>query len=67
MGRAAVSQKTRIETLGETIQITIKVHVCKYPDRDNLMMRYCDPITGRQIARSTGTTKRSDATKAAGK
>ena len=46
---------------------TIKVHVVKYPDRENLMLRYRDPITGRQIARSTGTTKRGNATKAAGK
>jgi hypothetical protein len=24
----------------------IKVHVVKYPDRDNLVMRYVDPYTG---------------------
>ena len=31
----------------------IKVHVVKYPDRDNLVMRYVDPFTGRQVQRST--------------
>lgn len=45
----------------------IKVHVCKYPDRENLVMRYKDPITGRQVQRSTKTTKHSKAVKAAGK
>lgn len=45
----------------------IKVHVVKYPDRANLVMRYRDPFTGRQVQRSTGTTKRRDAEKAAGK
>jgi integrase len=45
----------------------IRVHVVKYPDRDNLVMRYRDPFTGRQVQRSTGTTKKRDADKAAGK
>lgn len=45
----------------------IRVHVVKYPDRDNLVMRYRDPFSGRQVQRSTGTTKRRDAEKAAGK
>jgi integrase len=45
----------------------IKVHVVKYPDRDNLVMRYVDPFTGRQVQRSTKTTKRGEAIKAAGK
>ena len=27
----------------------IKVHVVKYPDRVNLMMRYLDPATGKQV------------------
>ena len=35
---------------------TIRVHVVKYADRDNLMMRYKCPLTGKHIARSTGTT-----------
>jgi integrase len=45
----------------------IKVHLVKYPDRANLVMRYVDPFTGRQVQRSTKTTKQSDAVKAAGK
>jgi len=39
----------------------IEVTVVRYHDRRYLMMRYVDPITGKQIARSTGTTKRRDA------
>lgn len=27
----------------------IKVHVTKYPDRDNYVMRYADPITGKRV------------------
>ena len=45
----------------------IKVHVTKYPDRNNYVMRYADPITGKRVARSTGTTKHRDAIKAAAK
>jgi integrase len=45
----------------------IKVHVVKYPDRDNLVMRYVDPFTGRQVQRSTKTKVKRDADKAAGK
>jgi hypothetical protein len=45
----------------------IKVHVCQYPDRANLVMRYVDPFSGKQVQRSTGTTKRKEADKAAGK
>lgn len=45
----------------------IKVHVVKFADRANLMMRYTDPISGKQVARSTGTTKRRDAERAAAK
>src|SRR3954451_16420145 len=45
----------------------IKVHVVKYPDRENLVMRYRDPFTGKQVQRSTGTTNKRDAGKAAGK
>ena len=45
----------------------IKVHVCKYPDRANLVMRYLDPFTNKQVQRSTGTTSRAKAIKAAGK
>ncbi|HMP08138.1 MAG TPA: phage integrase N-terminal SAM-like domain-containing protein [Lacipirellulaceae bacterium] len=45
----------------------IKVHVVKYPDRDNFMMRYRDPDTGRHVARSTGTNKQRDAEREAAK
>jgi hypothetical protein len=46
---------------------TIKVHVVKYPYRPRLMMRYRCPDSGRQIARSTGTTKQREAERAAAK
>ncbi len=45
----------------------IRVHVVKYPDRANLVMRYRDPFNGRHVQRSTRTTKHSQAVKAAGK
>ena len=45
----------------------IKVHVVKYPDRANLVMRYLDPFTGRQVQRSTGTTNQKEALKIAAK
>ena len=45
----------------------VRVHVVKYPDRDNLVMRYRDPFSGKQVQRSTGTTNKRDAGKAAGK
>lgn len=45
----------------------INVTVVKYPDRVNLVMRFVDPATGKQIARSTGTAKQREAVKAAAK
>jgi hypothetical protein len=45
----------------------IKVSVVKFPDRTNLMLRYIDPITGKQSYKSAATAKRSEATEAAGK
>jgi integrase len=45
----------------------IKVHVVKYPDRNNLVMRYRDPFNGKQVQRSTGTTKQRDAERKAAK
>src|SRR5262245_588607 len=45
----------------------IKVHVVKYPDRANYVMRYLDPFTNKQVQRSTGTTIKRDAEKEAGK
>ena len=43
----------------------IKVHVLNM-GRKSLYMRYRDPMTGKQHTRSTGTSKRRDALKAAG-
>lgn len=43
----------------------IRVHVIDYGADRNLVMRYTDPVTGKQHARSTGTRKRKDAEKAA--
>lgn len=45
----------------------IKVRVVKYPDRKQLMLRYVDPVTGRQQCRSARTTSRRDAERAAAK
>jgi integrase len=44
----------------------IKVTVCMYPDRKNLVLRYVDPITGKQKTKSAGTPRESEAIKAAG-
>ncbi|MCC6492760.1 MAG: site-specific integrase [Pirellulales bacterium] len=44
----------------------IKVHVVKYPDRQNLMLRYRCPLTGRHKAKSAGTASEKKALKAAG-
>lgn len=43
----------------------IQVTVVNYPDRKFLMMRYVDPATGKQKARSTKTTDRGKAAKLA--
>jgi integrase len=43
----------------------IQVVVVRYPDRRHFMMRYVDPVTGKQKARSTGTTVHRDAERAA--
>ena len=37
----------------------IRVTVCKYPDRANLVLRYVDPLTGKQQTKSAGTARRS--------
>jgi integrase len=34
----------------------IKVTVCRYPDRANLVLRYVDPLTGKQQTKSAGTS-----------
>lgn len=43
----------------------IKVTVVEYADRENLVLRYVDPITGKQKTRSAKTSDRKAATKAA--
>ena len=45
----------------------IKVHVVRRKSQTNLFMRYRDPVSGRQVARSTGTSKKRDAERAAAK
>jgi len=45
----------------------IKVSVASYGDGRCLMMTYRDPVTGKKVARSSGTTNRADAIKMAGK
>lgn len=49
-----------------TMNESITVHVVDY-GRSNLYMRYTDPITGKQIAKSTGTKKKAEAVKVAAK
>lgn len=46
---------------------TIRVHVVKYADRANLVMRYRCSLTGKQVQRSTGTTRQKEAVKIAAK
>lgn len=48
-------------------QQNIKVTVVKYPDRKFLMMRYVDPYTGKQVGRSTKTTRQREAERVAAK
>ncbi len=45
----------------------IRVHVVKYPTRKNLVMRYVDPLTNKQVTRSTGTAKKREAERVAAK
>ena len=33
----------------------IRVTVCRYPDRANLVLRYVDPMSGQQKTKSAGT------------
>jgi len=56
------------EFLGETQMNRAKqvsVHVVRYKDRPNWVMRYTDPNTGKQVIRSSGTSNRKEATKLA--
>lgn len=56
-----------IEIERKTMSEEIKVSVVKYPDRTNLVMRYTDPMTGRQATRSARTTKKREAERNAAK
>lgn len=47
--------------------IPIKVSVISYPDRKSLVLRYTDPMSGRQVTRSARTTIRREAEKLAAK
>ncbi len=40
---------------------SIKVLVVKYPDREHLVLRWRDPITGKARSKTSGTTKRREA------
>ena len=46
---------------------SITVHVVKYSDRSNLVMRYIDPMTGKPKSKSARTPKRREAEKLAAK
>ena len=39
----------------------IKVTVCRYPDRANLVLRYVDPLSGKQRTKSAGTSDEATA------
>ena len=43
----------------------IRVAVASYGDGRNLMMVYKDPITGKKVAKTSGTTDRREAERAA--
>ena len=45
----------------------IRVHVVKYNTRRNLVMRYRDPVKHKQVARTTGTSRKRDAERIAAK
>jgi hypothetical protein len=47
--------------------LDIVVWVIKYRDRPHYMMRYVDPLTGRQCAKSTGTHIKREAERLAAK
>ena len=46
---------------------TVRVHLVQEKDRQNLTMRYRDPITGRQVKRSAETSNRKEAERRAHK
>lgn len=46
-------------------KLRVKVHVVRYPDRSDLVLRYVDPITKRQKQRTAGTADKKEAERAA--
>lgn len=46
---------------------SVKVSVVKYPDRDHLVLRWRDPITGKMRSKTSGTNRRRDAERLAAK
>ena len=66
-GRRDTLELIVCDSIEEISMSEIKVTVVKLPDRDNLMLRYIDPMTGKQKHKSAGTTNRKEAAKAAGK
>jgi len=51
----------------EAMNDEIRVHDVKYKTRQNLLMRYRDPVTHKQVARTTGSTRKRDAERIAAK
>ncbi len=45
----------------------IRVRVVKFSDRVNLVMRYVDPLTSKQVTRTTRTTRKREAERVAAK
>ncbi len=43
----------------------VRVLIRRKPDRDNLVLYYVDPLTGREVTRSAGTSDRREAERAA--
>ncbi len=49
------------------MQNDIRVHVVKYKSRKNLVMRYLDPVSGKQVSKTARTTRRREAERLAAK
>ena len=47
--------------------MSIEVKVAKYPDRKNLVLRWTDSVTGKPKTKTSGTTRRREAERAAAK
>ncbi len=53
--------------IGGNMETEIRVYVCKYRDRDNLVMMYRDPYSGRQVTKSAKTPNHKQAERTAAK